>query len=60
MQKKEFYSQLSETTMTASVLKHDANTKRFKKKGKKKLFIRTRHNVRIFGVIPFIKLQNDT
>ena len=23
-------------------------------------FIRTNHNMRIFGVIPFIKLQNDT
>ena len=24
------------------------------------LFIRTKHNMQIFGVIPFIKLQNDT
>ena len=24
------------------------------------LFIRTEHNMRIFGVIPFIKIQNDT
>ena len=24
------------------------------------LFIRTKHNMRIFGVIPFIKLRNDT
>ena len=27
---------------------------------KRTLFIRTKHNIRIFGVIPFIKLQNDT
>ena len=27
---------------------------------KRKLFIRTKPNMRIFGVIPFIKLQNDT
>ena len=24
------------------------------------LFIRTKHNMRVFGVMPFIKLQNDT
>ena len=24
------------------------------------LFIRTKHNTRISGVIPFVKLQNDT
>ena len=24
------------------------------------LFIRTKHNMRVFGVIPFTKLQNDT
>ena len=29
------------------------------KKFKGTLFIRTKHNKRIFGVIPFIKLQND-
>ena len=23
------------------------------------LFVRTKHNMRIFGVIPFIKVQND-
>ena len=27
---------------------------------KRKLFIRTKQNVQIFGVIPFIKLQNYT
>ena len=27
---------------------------------KRRLFVRTNHNMRIFGVIPFIKLQNDT
>ena len=33
-----------------------------KKRGKKKqtVFISTKHNMRIFGVIPFIKLQKDT
>ena len=30
------------------------------KRFKRTLFIRTKHNMRIFGVIPFIKLQNDT
>ena len=24
------------------------------------LFIKTKHNMRILGIIPFIKLQNDT
>ena len=27
---------------------------------KRMLFIRTKHNMQIFWVIPFIKLQNDT
>ena len=34
-----------------------------KKKGKKeekKLFIRTKHSMQMFGVVPFIRLQNDT
>ena len=26
----------------------------------RRLFIRTKHSMRIFGVIPFRKLQNDT
>ena len=30
------------------------------KRFKIRLFIRTKHNMRIFGTIPFIKLQNDT
>ena len=31
------------------------------KKQKKRLFIGTQtHNLQIFGVIPFVKLQNDT
>ena len=30
------------------------------KRFKIKLFIRIKHNLLIFGVIPFIKLQNDT
>ena len=31
-----------------------------KKERKKMLFIMTKYNVRIFGVIPFFKLQNNT
>ena len=31
-----------------------------KKKKKNAVFIRTKHNMGIFGVIPFNKLQNDT
>ena len=27
---------------------------------KRTLFIRTKHKMRIFGVIPFIKLQNES
>ena len=46
----------SETRMTASVLKQDPNT--WKVQGR--LFIRIKHNMPIFRVIPFIKLQNDT
>ena len=30
------------------------------KKFERTLFIRTKHNLQIFGVIPFNKLQNDT
>ena len=30
------------------------------KRFKRMLFIRTKHNMPIFGVIPFIKLENDT
>ena len=41
--------------MTASVLKQDPNTKRFKRKR----LTRT-HSVPIFREIPFIKPQNDT
>ena len=44
--------------MTASVLKQDF---RNIKSSKERLFIRTQtHNLQIFGVIPFDKLQNDT
>ena len=50
--------------MTASVLKQDLNPYEGYKKRKKKgsLFIRTqtRNNLQIFGVIPLVKLQNDT
>ena len=31
-----------------------------RKRFNRMLFIRTKHNMRIFGVIPFVKLQNDT
>ena len=31
-----------------------------RKKFNRMLFIRTKHNMQIFGVIPFIKLQNNT
>ena len=34
----------------------EPNTERFRIT----LFIRTKHNMRIFGVIPFIHLQNDS
>ena len=34
-------------------------TSKTHKRFKGTLFISTRNNVRIFGVIPFIKLQND-
>ena len=35
---------------------------RFKhiKVSKEMLFIRTKRNLQIFGVVPFVKLQNDT
>ena len=46
------FEQKSETRMTANVLKQDPNTENFPNK----LFISTKHNMRIFGVIPFIKL----
>ena len=50
-----------ETRMTASVLKQDPKTFFFFFNSKEHLFIRTRiHNLQIFGVIPFVKLQNDT
>ena len=38
--------------MTASVLKQAPNAEQVEKN----VFIRTKHNMRIFGVIPFIKL----
>ena len=47
-----------QTRMTNVILKKkkSKHIKRFKRT----LFIRTKHNIRIFGVIPFIKLQNDS
>ena len=48
----------SETKITDSVLKQDSN----KIKGsKERLFIRSQtHSLQIFGVIPFVSLQNNT
>ena len=43
--------------MTASVLKQDPNTKRFKRT---LLYFNTDTQYEIFGEIPFIKPQNDT
>ena len=42
--------------MPASILKQDPNTE----KVQRALFIKTKHNMHIFRVIPFIKLQNNT
>ena len=41
--------------MTASVLKEDPNTSRFKS-----CLLERKYNLQIFGVIPFVKPQNDT
>ena len=46
----------TETVRFQTCLKAIQTPQRFKRT----LFIRTKHNTRIFGVIPFIKLQNDT
>ena len=46
----------TEIRMTASILKQDPNRRRFKKA----LFNRTKHNMLIFRVTVFIKLQSDT
>ena len=48
--------QKSETRMTASVLNKIQTHKRFRRT----LFVRTKHNMPIFRVIPFIKPQNNT
>ena len=42
--------------MSASVLKQDPNTKG----SEKRYLLGQKHNMRILGIIPFIKLQNDT
>ena len=55
--KKNLKKNPAETKMTLSVLKQDPNT--HKKRLKRTLLIRTK-TVQIFGVIPFIKLQNGT
>ena len=46
----------TEIRMTASILKQDPNRKRLKKA----LFNRTKHNMQFFRVTVFIKLQSDT
>ena len=48
--------QESETRMTASGLKQDPNTK-----GSNECYLlRQKHWLQMFGVVPFVKLQNDT
>ena len=49
-------TQESETRMTASVPKQDPNTQKVQNNA----VYRTKHNMRIVGVIPFVKLQNNT
>ena len=46
----------SETRMTARFKNRIQTHKRLKRT----LFIRTKHNMQILGVIPFFKLQNNT
>ena len=55
-EKGEPLDQESERRMTASVRRNIHTHKRLQRT----LFIRTRQNKLIFGVIPFVKLQNDT
>ena len=43
-----------QTRMTASVLKQDPNSQKVKKNK-----LGQKHNLQIFWVIPFMKLQND-
>ena len=47
-------SQKSETRMTASVLKQGLNTQKVQKNP---IYYRTKHNMKIFKVIPFDKLR---
>ena len=55
MEKKRKKDKEKQTRMIASVLKPDPNTRKVQKNA-----IRTKRNVRIFGIIPFMKVQNDT
>ena len=48
---------LIETRMTASVLK---TSSKHIKGSKERYLLGQKHNIQIFGVIPFVKLQNDT
>ena len=43
--------------MTASIPKQDPNTEKVKKNA---FYCDKTYNMRIFGVIPFLKLQNNT
>ena len=43
-----------------SITLHSSHKVQTHKMFKRTLFIRTKHNMQMFGVIAFIKLQNDT
>ena len=47
----------SETGTTASILKQDPNTQNVQKNV---YLLGHKHNLQMFRVIPFVKLQNDT
>ena len=46
-------------TLKAKILKLHIKIQTHKR-FKRTLLVKTKHNLRIFGVIPFIKLKNDT
>ena len=46
----------SDARMTASVVKQDTSIKR----SKERYLLGQKHSLQIFGVIPIIRLQNDT
>ena len=61
-----FLNQCSNIVVCDCLNDEPASIKKIKKKKKKKknlkrtLFIETKHDTRIIGIIPFIKLQNNT